>query len=80
MMIPDVTGTTSMTNMGMGPISYLRRLNLNRLRQSLRQPRANEPKSVTEIALDYGFWHLGRFSAQYREMFGESPRERERRG
>ena len=66
--------------LGMGPATYLRRLRLNQVRRSLRQPRANgEPKSVTEIALDHGFWHPGRFSCQYRELFGESPRESARR-
>ena len=66
--------------LGMGPVTYLRRLRLNQARWSLRQPRANgEPKSVTKIALDHGFWHLGRFSSQYRELFGESPRESVRR-
>jgi len=65
---------------GMGPATYLRRLRLNQVRRSLRQPRANaEPKSVAEIALDHGFWHPGRFSGQYRELFGESPRESVRR-
>ena len=66
--------------LGMGPATYLRRLRLNQVRRSLRQPRANgEPKSVAEIALDHGFWHPGRFSSQYRELFGESPRESVRR-
>ena len=66
--------------LGMGPVTYLRRLRLNQVRRSLEQSRANgDPKSVTEIALDHGFWHLGRFSSQYRELFGESPRERARR-
>ena len=31
--------------------------------------------TVTEIALDNGFTHLGRFSVNYRELFGESPSE-----
>ena len=62
--------------LGMGPVTYWRRLRLNQVRRSLRELRANaEPKSVTEIALDHGFWHLGRFSSQYRELFGNSPRE-----
>lgn len=35
--------------------------------------------SVTEVALGCGFAHLGRFSAQYRARFGESPSETARR-
>jgi transcriptional regulator GlxA family with amidase domain len=31
--------------------------------------------SVTTIAMQNGFHHLGRFSVGYREHFGESPRE-----
>jgi len=62
--------------LGMGPATYLRRLRLNKVRRLLRQPNGSgEPRSVTEIALDHGFWHPGRFSSQYRELFGESPRQ-----
>jgi AraC-like DNA-binding protein len=28
---------------------------------------------VKEAALDNGFWDLGRFSVEYRKLFGESP-------
>ena len=35
-------------------------------------PRSN---SVTETALEWGFSHLGRFSAEYRALFGELPSE-----
>jgi AraC-like DNA-binding protein len=30
-------------------------------------------RNVTEVALDYGFMHLGRFSSEYKKMFGELP-------
>jgi AraC-like DNA-binding protein len=29
--------------------------------------------TVTGVATEYGFWELGRFSVQYRALFGESP-------
>jgi AraC-like DNA-binding protein len=34
---------------------------------------------VTRTALAFGFAHLGRFSASYRRMFGETPSETLRR-
>lgn len=64
----------------MGPAAYLRRLRLNDVRRALTHRRAGvAPKNVTEIALDHGFWHAGRFNTQYRELFGESPSETVRR-
>lgn len=66
--------------LGMGPATYLRRLRLNKARRVLRSSRAgNGSTRVARVALDNGFWHLGRFSAQYRELFGESPRDSARR-
>jgi AraC family ethanolamine operon transcriptional activator len=32
-------------------------------------------ETVTEIATSFGFVELGRFSVEYRKMFGESPSE-----
>ena len=57
---------------GMGPIRFLR---LRRLEAARRDLLAAEPgsSSVTEVMHRYGFGHPGRFAAQYRRQFGESP-------
>jgi AraC-like DNA-binding protein len=58
--------------LGMSPKRYLwmRRMNLARLALWSADP---EKTTVTEIATNYGFWELGRFSVAYRSIFGESP-------
>lgn len=56
------------------PLIYLRMCRLNRARAALRQLDPNSA-TVTTIALRYGFLHLGRFSADYKNTFGESPSE-----
>lgn len=35
--------------------------------------------SITEIAMSFGFWHLGRFAGAYAALFGCSPSETRRR-
>jgi len=36
-------------------------------------------RTITEIAMSFGFWHLGRFAGAYAAMFGCSPSETRRR-
>jgi AraC-like DNA-binding protein len=50
-------------------------LNTVRLDAVYRQLAAAHPSedSVTRIALQHGYTHLGRFSVKFREHFGESP-------
>lgn len=60
--------------LGISPLGYLRAVRLNGVRKALRTA-----PSVTEAALDWGFWHLGQFAGDYREMFGERPSETFRR-
>ena len=59
-------------HLGMSPKRYLwmRRMNLARLALWSADP---EKTTVTEIATNYGFWELGRFSVAYRSLFGETP-------
>jgi AraC-like DNA-binding protein len=58
--------------LGMSPKRYLWLRRMNLARRALRRANA-EKTTVTEIASDYGFWELGRFSVAYRSLFGESP-------
>ena len=61
---------------GVSPMELLRNLRLEGAREELL---ANQEASVTQVALEYGFGHLGRFSAYYRERFGELPRQTTKR-
>jgi len=60
--------------LGMGPARYLMLKRLTAVRAELRQ---SDPTAatVTDTALRYGFWELGRFAREYRRTFGESPSE-----
>ena len=56
---------------GLGPLAFLRQRRLEHARRRLQAPLPTT--SVTAVALDCGFFHLGRFAASYRERFGEPP-------
>ena len=58
--------------MGMSPVTYLRRLRLHRARNELRQADGSST-TVTEVAMNWGFWHFGAFSQAYKNCFGEVP-------
>ena len=58
--------------LGMTPIEYLIRLRLHRAREDL-QNADEKSATVSEIAVDWGFWHLGEFSLAYKSCFDEMP-------
>lgn len=60
------------------PAQFLAGQRLDAARRRLLSVSPNA--TVTSIALDCGFVHLSRFSANYRQRFGESPSETLRRG
>ncbi|WP_027852408.1 AraC family transcriptional regulator [Marinobacterium litorale] len=62
---------------GLTPRLYIKNAKLRALRNELVGN--TRLRNVTEVALDYGFSHLGRFSSDYRKMFGELPSETFRR-
>ncbi|MEJ8856953.1 AraC family transcriptional regulator [Variovorax robiniae] len=53
------------------PMAYVRTARLERARQDLLS--APPGAQVTDIALRWGFNHVGRFSTAYRKRYGESP-------
>ncbi len=60
--------------LGITPRQYVRQRKLERVHACLRDSRC-AVRSVTELAMDYGFMHLGRFAEVYRQRFGELPSE-----
>ena len=62
---------------GASPMQLLHQVRLERAHERLS--RIDNLQSVSDIALDCGFSHLGRFSIVYREKFGESPSDTYRR-
>jgi AraC-like DNA-binding protein len=59
-------------HLGLSPHRYLWLRRMHQARQALALADA-AAKTVTEIAIDHGFWELGRFSVAYRRLFDESP-------
>ena len=62
---------------GVSPIRYLHDARFARVREDLL--RADTDESVTQIAMKWGFRHLGRFAVGYRNRFGETPSQTRRR-
>ena len=62
---------------GTSPIRYMRDARFARAREALMHPSKEE--SVTQIAMTWGFYHLGRFAVEYRKRFGETPSQTYRR-
>nr|WP_298098182.1 AraC family transcriptional regulator [uncultured Shinella sp.] len=53
------------------PMTYLQSLRMERVHADLKN--ASPGQTVADIALKWGFSHLGRFAAEYRTRFGERP-------
>jgi AraC-like DNA-binding protein len=59
-------------SVGIAPSRYIRQKKLERVHACLSDATCRY-RNVTELAMDYGFLHLGRFSESYRKQFGELP-------
>ncbi|SRR5690606_37594748 len=56
------------------PLLYIKSVKLQHVKKAIEQTACNG-RTVTDIATDYGFGHLGRFSMEYRRIHGELPSE-----
>jgi AraC-like DNA-binding protein len=56
---------------GLSPMAYLRNVRLDGAHLDLLGSLGSV--SVSEVAMRWGFWHLGRFADQYRRKFGVLP-------
>ncbi|MDO0947450.1 helix-turn-helix domain-containing protein [Chromohalobacter israelensis] len=63
--------------LGVSPVTYIRLYRLNEVHKSLLN--GTETTHVQDEAARRGFYHLGRFSVEYRRLFGERPSETLRR-
>lgn len=63
---------------GTSPMAHLRRVRMERVHQALRAAHAGQT-TVTDEAVRWGFTHLGRFAADYKRWYGESPSDTLRR-
>ncbi len=55
---------------GLSPLHYIKAQRLREARRLLRQTHCH---SVTEAAMQFGFWHMAQFAVDYRRMFSECP-------
>jgi len=51
---------------------YLRNFRLDRAREAIRYTDCSDVR-ISDIAMQWGFFHLGRFAGYYRDRFGEVP-------
>lgn len=57
---------------GVGPMAFIKQRRLDAAYLDLLSARSDEI-SVTQIAYDYGFLHVGKFAIEYGKTFGELP-------
>jgi AraC-like DNA-binding protein len=77
--LTDVTGRSIRTlsrafekEYGIGPMAFIKQRRLDSAYLDLLSTTPGTT-SITEVALNYGFSHIGKFAIEYRKSFGESP-------
>lgn len=62
-------------HLGTTPLGHLRVVRLDLVHRDLTAANPFSGATVTQLAGRWGFWHAGRFAAQYRAVYGRSPSE-----
>ena len=57
----------------LSPKTYLNKLRLNEVRKRLKSNADNS--NIVQVASEFNFWHMGQFSKDYKNLFGELPSE-----
>ncbi|ROP74027.1 helix-turn-helix transcriptional regulator [Curtobacterium sp. PhB115] len=71
---PRTLQTSFMRQYGVSPMTFLQGMRLDRAHAALQSADRHDT-SVGEVAQEWGFRHLGRFSGNYLRRFGEYPGE-----
>jgi AraC-like DNA-binding protein len=69
-----LTISIPMDRFGVSPKQYIQARRLNGVHRDLCKANLHG-KRISDIANDWGFWHMGQFAADYRKFFGELPSE-----
>ncbi|MGB5445121.1 MAG: helix-turn-helix domain-containing protein [Psychromonas sp.] len=57
--------------LGVSPVQYIRDCRLNEIRRILLKNETG--RRISDLAVDFGFFHISTFNAHYRHLFGETP-------
>ncbi|WP_226977992.1 helix-turn-helix domain-containing protein [Vibrio navarrensis] len=57
--------------LGVSPATFLRECRLNAVRRVLLDQ--SQQRAISDVALGFGFYHLGTFNHYYKRLFGETP-------
>ncbi len=71
---PSSLMRTFRVHRGTSPMKYVKQLRLESVQRELLAAESGTIR-VADVAMKYGFFQLGRFSAEYRHTFGELPSE-----
>jgi AraC family ethanolamine operon transcriptional activator len=56
---------------GVSPKQYLNAVRLSGVHRALLNP--GETRTISDVASEWGFWHMSKFAADYKRHFGECP-------